>query len=92
MFILTFSGLWLILVDEVRIVCIQAMLNILSEKPQLIREMLLALEAGQDEILKSIKPKKLTELINEYKSTNGKIGKGECLFDCYSILPSTRVI
>ena len=54
--------------------------------------MLLALEAGQDEILKSIKPRKLTELINEYKSTNGKIGKGECLFECYSILPSTRVI
>ena len=80
MFILPFSELWL-LVDEVRIVCIQAILYILSEKPQLIREMLLALEAGQDKILKSIKPKKLTELINEYKSTNGKIGKGECLFD-----------
>ena len=68
------------------------MLNILSEKPRLIREMLLALEAGQDEILKSIKPRKLTELINEYKSTNGKVEKGKCLFDCYSILPSTRVI
>ena len=54
--------------------------------------MLLALEAGQDGILKSMKPKKLTELINEYKSTDGKIEKSKCLFDCYSILPSTRVI
>ena len=53
--------------------------------------MLLALEAGQDEILKSIKPRKLTELITEYKSTNGKVENGKCLFDCYSILPSTRV-
>ena len=57
------------------------MLHILSEKPQLIREMLLALEAGQEEILKSIKPKKLTELINAYKSTNENTERGEFIFD-----------
>ena len=56
------------------------MLHILSEKPQLIREMLLALEAGQEEILKSIKPQKLTELINEYKSTNKNSERGESIF------------
>ena len=56
------------------------MQHILSEKPQLIREMLLALEAGQEEILKSIKPKKLIELINEYKSTNENSEQGEFIF------------
>ena len=57
------------------------MLHILSEKPQLIREMLLALEAGQEEILKSIKPQKLSELINEYKSTNENTERGEFIFN-----------
>ena len=57
------------------------MLYILIEKPQLIREMLLALEAGQEEILKSIKPQKLAELINEYKSTNENTERGEFIFN-----------
>ena len=56
------------------------MLYILIEKPQLIREMLLALGAGQEEILKSIKPKKLTELINEYRSTSKYTERGEFHF------------